>query len=88
MKPLHIVLLVGAGALGGVMLTNSLQRSPQAAPASAAALAPAPESVLPAMPTPLTGEALAGPGATGPKRCRAPAKAGTRRESARSPSAG
>jgi len=70
MKPLHIVLLVGAGALGGVMLTNSLQRSPQAAPASAVALAPAPvpESVPPTVPTPLTEPAKPSPAPARPVR--------------------
>ena len=56
MKPLHIVLLVAAGAIGGAVLTNIAQRSHRAAPAPVVAQvpAPAPQSVPAAMPAPVT----------------------------------
>src|ERR1035438_1180782 len=41
MKPLHIVILVGAGVIGGIVLTNVLQRPPRTAPAPVVALGPA-----------------------------------------------
>jgi len=55
-KPLHIVLLVAAGAIGGVVLTNIAQRSHRAAPAPVVAQmpAPAPPSVPAAVPAPVT----------------------------------
>jgi hypothetical protein len=54
MKPLHIVLLVAAGAIGGVVLTNVAHRSHQAAPAPVVAQMPAPPSVPAAVAAPVT----------------------------------